>query len=120
MSGRPVLVRLPDERARVAGAAARWKKQYHGHAGWIVAAIMGGSSEEIHRRLVALPVDATAQDVAAIIGNDTWCSGHFCDGCNETVSDAWQIGQEPDYESHTAVLCDACMARLVAEYQATR
>lgn len=110
-----VLKRLENEREQVASVARRWKAQYFHGGKWSFT--NSGASSGVYERLVALPSDATASDVAAIIGNDSWI-GHRCDGCGKTSLDAWQIGDEPDYESHTVTLCRRCMDALVAAYKA--
>jgi len=51
---------------------------------------------------------ATAQDVAAIIGNESW-TRLKCDECGNEPEIVVQVGQEPDYESHTASLCVPCL-----------
>jgi len=111
------LVHLASERAQVAKVAERWKAQYCSQGQW--ARCSTGSSGEVHQRLSALSADATAQDVAEIIGNDSWIGEH-CDGCRGHAVDSWQIGEAPDYESHRVVLCSACMDLLVKTYKVER
>lgn len=111
---KPILVRLGDERAQIATVAERWKSQYYAEGKW--GRTIHGPAEDIYVGLAALAPDATAQDVKAIIGNSSWI-GYACNGCDAQPSVAWQIGDEPDYESHTVVLCPECMDRLFADYQ---
>ena len=64
-----------------------------------------GEEEELE----ALDKDkATAQDVAAIIGNESWTSLK-CDECGNETETVVQVGQEPEYDSHTACLCVPCV-----------
>jgi hypothetical protein len=104
--------------SQVGTVAERWKAQYCRDGKW--GTTVSGSTEAIHSRLAALPTDATPDDVAAIIGNSSW-TGDSCDGCSAYAPTVWQIGEEePDYESSTVLLCEACMARLVEAYRALR
>lgn len=104
---------LPDERAEVPGVAARWKAQYYRPLNDTWNHIRSGpaeiSGEVVYDQLRALPVDATAADVAAIIGNDGWV-GEACTECQGRA--IVLVGEERDYESHTVFLCAACVTRV--------
>ena len=73
----------------------------------------GEKAKEIQEKLNALDKEtATADDVAAIIGNDKWLYDRFtCNECDKKVSVAVQVGEEPDYESSTAILCYDCIKK---------
>ncbi len=104
---------LDDERAQVAAVAERWKASYHRYGKWTTM-FTAKNAEEVYDQLAALPLTATAKDVAEIIGNSSWI-GHHCDECQAKVFVAFQIGEEPDYESRTVVVCTDC-ARKYANY----
>lgn len=77
--------------------------------GWLVRNQHMGDSDVIARakRVAALnPETATLDEVAAADGG-TYPSVH-CDGCDNYVTRAVRVGDEPDYESNTATLCTAC------------
>lgn len=100
---------LPSDREQVQGVAARWRAQYCKNGEW------GGSRDDplvIYERLLALPKEATAADVAGIIGNDSWV-GENCTECGKREAIV-VVGEEPDYESLTVWLCAACIRRLAA------
>jgi hypothetical protein len=64
---------------------------------------------EVIRLLRALDVEtATAADVNAIIGNNTWAS-LTCDGCGEDKYRILRLGDEPDYEARWQDLCLDCL-----------
>jgi hypothetical protein len=65
----------------------------------------------IYERLLALPETATAKDVERIIGNDSWV-GHRCVECRQYGCEFFQLGQEPDYESETVVVCPSCALKI--------
>lgn len=100
---------LASEREEVAGVASRWKAQYcdgrglwHNH---------GGSNRlSTYEQLRHLSPEATAAEVAAIIGNDTWV-GETCTECHSRKAIAL-VGEEPDYESATVYLCAECICKL--------
>ena len=63
---------------------------------------------------VAAALDAlgecpTPDSVNAAIGNKSWTSPPSCDGCGADADRIVRVGQEPDYDSHTAHLCEACL-----------
>jgi len=53
---------------------------------------------------------ASIQDVEAIIGNGSW-TRLTCDECSSEVDAVIRMGQEPDYESSTALLCFSCVKK---------
>lgn len=56
---------------------------------------------------------ATIHDVEKVIGNYSW-TRLKCDDCGREDDDldtVVQVGQEPDYESATALLCKECAKR---------
>ena len=99
----------------VKGVAERWKRQYcHHQSGW--GSVFGGSSEDIYRKLLAMPDTATPADVAAIIGNTSWASTS-CHECGDDVPVTVELGAEEDYESHTACICEPCLVKALAAIQ---
>lgn len=90
-------------------AADRWKKQY-----------LWGSNRPadklaIHERIVALGADPDPDDVDKAIGNGSWTSVPRCDGCGkDDEQPRVRVGEEPNYESSTAVLCTECLQEALA------
>ena len=104
-------MKLITERTQVRDVAARWRGQYspHGPYGH------DRQKQAVAKALAALDAEtATAADVAAIIGNDSWCGPSTCNECGAVVDVAVQVGEEPYYESRTATLCFACVERALA------
>lgn len=67
------------------------------------------NKKQIARKLDALDGEtATPADVDSIIGNSSW-TRLTCDECGKEVDAVLTVGQEPDYESHTASLCRNCV-----------
>jgi len=100
-------VKLITERTQVRDVAARWRAQYPGSR--------TDDKDAIAEKLDALDVDtATAEDVAAIIGNDSWCGPSTCNECGAVVTVAVMVGEEPYYESATATLCFACVEKALS------
>lgn len=65
---------------------------------------------DILAKLRTLDVEtATAEDVAAIIGNGSWVCQRRCHECNIDTYDAVELGEPPDYESATATICRSCL-----------
>ena len=91
-------------RTRIRGVAAAWAVQYP-----LGQKMSRSDSGETLAKLKGLDVEtATADDVANIIGNDSWCRIQ-CDECEACVSAAVIIGAPLDYESRTATVCANCI-----------
>lgn len=77
-------MRVITERGLIAGVAKAWKRQYL------------NEENSIYRQLLHLDKQtATADDVAAIIGNRSWTTLDACGECGEVPHDALvQIGAE--------------------------
>ena len=64
----------------------------------------------IYKSLLNLDLDtATAKDITKIMGNDSWADPTQCDECGEEKEMVVQLGEEPDYESATAIICYDCL-----------
>lgn len=88
-------------RSLIRGVAKAWRKQYPKGC--------DADKETIWRKLQLLDGEsASAEIVAAIIGNPSWTT-LTCDGCGENVGALAVVGQEEDYESATARLCQPCL-----------
>ncbi len=75
--------------------------------------------EEKLRRLGADPrVSPTPHRIraalAAIIGNTSWAEPKTCHECGEASWDVVQVGEEPDSESATALICVHCLRKATA------
>ena len=96
---------LITERTKVHSVLQRWRRQYP-------VGRCAKDKQLIGDRLALLDLEtATAQDVAAIIGNDSWCGPEECNECGQKVPVAVQLGEEPNYESRTAVVCADCLQK---------
>lgn len=90
---------LITQRMKIRGVAEAWRRQY-GNA--------GGLHPGVRERLDALDKEnATATDVSAIIGNSSWTDIR-CNECGTYVERAVQVGEPPDWESATALICERC------------
>jgi hypothetical protein len=99
------MMKLVTTAERIKTVAARWKDAYPGSR-W------GADKLAISAALDALdPLTATAEDVAAIIGNTSWTDLNDCDDCGAKGAAVIQVGEEPHYESYTAYLCPACVRK---------
>ena len=71
------------------------------------------NKQQIAEKLDALdPETATAEEVNAAIGNESWVR-LSCDECGKETEALVTVGQAPDYESHTASICHTCVQKLV-------
>lgn len=100
--------------------AARWRNQYapFTHDAPLFSERNGYrtglTKKAISEKLDALdPETASVEDVANIIGNDSW-TRLTCDQCGKDTDAVLNVGQEPDIESHTASLCKECFLSLAA------
>jgi hypothetical protein len=96
-----------NERVLIREVAQRWAEQYSG-AHWR----KDKETQDIVRKLKALdPETATAADVAAIIGNDSWTRIDHCDECRvENLPEAVMLA---DDSSSSATVCLPCLRKAV-------
>lgn len=111
-------MKLTTQRDTIRAVASRWRQQYEPFTddrpmfSWRT----GVTSPPLNKKQIAEKLDdldgetATPEDVAAIIGNESW-TRLTCDECGKDTDAVLTVGQEPDYESHTASLCRSCVER---------
>jgi len=100
------MIKIITTRDMIRGVAERWRDQYwNTHNKKFI---------DIRAQLDALNDEtATLADVVAIIGNDSWTKVR-CDECSQEVDWVVQVGEDPDYESHTVTVCRSCLNKIVA------
>lgn len=99
-------MKLITERSLIKDICDHWKEQYG-------RSIAKGKDDKynIYCKLCALDTDiATKEDIADIIGNDSWVKVH-CDECNKNVATVVVLGEEYDYDSKTAYICPNCLKK---------
>lgn len=100
-------MKLINARTLIQGVASAWRSQYPD-------ARLGKDKQEIGLRLAALDGNtATAEQVNAIIGNDSWTTPPTCGECGKRGGVVVQLGEEPDYDSATAHICPGCLQQAV-------
>ncbi len=110
-------MKLTTQRDLIRAVAARWRKQYEPFThDTPLFSVRNGHRQAIPKKEIAEMLDAidpetaTPEDIAAIIGNESW-TRLTCDECGKDTDAVLTVGQEPDYESHTASLCRSCVER---------
>ena len=102
------------EREQVRRVAAKWREQYPPSAAPDRPGGLAGFREHVYRRLCALdPETATAADVEAIIGNDSWVCPTPCHQCGHKSWECVRLGQEPDYDASNAIICRECLVAAI-------
>lgn len=105
-------MKILSEREQVRAVSQEWKKS---HRDPECRMRDGRTVGEITDRLDAIdPETATAEDVFAAIGHRSWACQQTCDECGEESWSCVEIGQEPDYESCTATICEGCLRKALA------
>lgn len=103
-------MKLLDEKSQINDVADRWIAQY-GHGTYC----SDTRGRHVGKELLAINKEsATASDVAEIIGNNSWVCEKSCSECGAESWNIVQIGEEPDYESHTANICRDCLVAAIA------
>lgn len=86
-------------RASTRGVVERWSRQYPADKGV-------GGHHDTTRKLAAMPLTATPNELAAVIGNKSWT--HLsCAGCRDYADVAVQVG-----DSDGALLCLDCISEM--------
>lgn len=97
--------------------AERWKEQYFIYGQWETIRDLqeGGkiSSKVVYDRLSQLNLDtASISEVDAAIGADGWATT-TCNQCSRKCENVIRLGDEPDYDSSTVVICEDCLSKAV-------
>lgn len=96
------------QRDLIKSVAIRWRNQYFD---------MPAEKSSIYAALLLLDKEkAAALDVKNIIGNDSW-TALSCHECGQYVEEVMSLGQEPDYESHTANVCFPCLCKAMETFK---
>ena len=102
-------MKLVTERSLIRNVHERWLSQYPNPQGDRLRVLL--ELTDLDRET------ATAKDVEKIIGNDTWVMPNTCDECGARGKPVVQICEEPDYETHTAWICQACIERALRMFK---
>lgn len=114
---------ITTKRDLIRAVSKRWRQQYEPFTddkplfSWRT----GITSPPLNKQQIAEKLDsldcenATPEDVEAIIGNDSW-TRLVCDECGNEADSVITVGQEPNYDSHTASLCLNCIRKAAAMF----
>lgn len=97
-------MQLLTSKIEASTAAARWKNAYRDGFN----EFEDTPKQTIWKKLKSLGPNPEPADVNAIIGNNSWASVR-CDECDKEVEAAVQLGETPNYESSTAIICLSCL-----------
>lgn len=101
-------MKLLSKQEQVRSLAQRWRKRYPDPGFRLLG---GRTAGEVAAKLAALdPETATAEDVRAA-GVNWVVAPQRCDECREESWDCVELGEEPDYESCTARICEGCLRK---------
>lgn len=101
------------KRGKILEVVRRWTSQYRDPP-------PSSMTAEKTTKLKSLDLStATESEITAIIGNPSWTAIR-CDECGRNVEKAILVGEEPDYESSTATVCEACLIQACAELGAAK
>jgi hypothetical protein len=79
--------------ASAVGVAERWRSQYqHPKDGWHGTAYRN-DGKQVYDELISLGPNPPIDKVAEIVGNKSW-SYISCDGCNEYIERAVELGED--------------------------
>ena len=110
-------MKLLSEREQVRSLAQRWRKRYPDPGFRLLG---GRTAGEVAAKLAALdPETATAEDVRAA-GVNWVVAPQRCDECREESWDCVELGEEPDYESCTARICEGCLRKALGLIERAR
>jgi hypothetical protein len=83
----------------ISNVSERWDMQYRGSI----------SADKINKgNILRSEKPQTEKRIIEIIGNKTWTT-ITCNECKREVDAVVQLGDEPDYESSTALICFDCL-----------
>jgi len=108
---------ITTQRDLIRVVAKRWRDTYEPFEQWDMRPTIFGPAQD--KKAIALKLDkldpetATPEDVAAVIGNESW-TRLTCDECGQDVAAILTVGQELDYGSQTASICRKCAEKVTA------
>jgi hypothetical protein len=98
-------MKVITERELIKTVPQRWKSRYS-------SGKYGQDKIVIMEQLDNLNIDTvSSEEISKIIGNNSWTLLK-CNECNKSVKTVIQLGDEPDYESHTVFICLECIKNL--------
>jgi len=98
-------MKLITKEMLIKDVAESWKRSYLRNGEWYET--ISGDTEIVYRKLLKA---TTEQEVVGAIGNKSWTS-LYCNDCEKEVNAVVQLGEGPDYESHTAYICFDCLEK---------
>jgi len=90
-------------------AKERWRQSYYNEPAQTWGSLLESSSEKVYEGLTKLGENPNPDDVDRVIGNTSWTEVPRCDECKEHKGVVIMLGEEPDYESNTANICEDCI-----------
>lgn len=109
-------MKILTRKSLAAEVPARWAARYSGTTSPNLAAIT--------KKLAELPIPVDPDAVDSIVGNKSWTGIGICGECKKDGPPMLvQIGDEPDYDSHTAYVCLDCIGaayRMLLTYHESR
>ena len=71
----------------------------------------GDNRKSVYDKLKDLGDTPDPDMVDKIIGNSSWTDVGECEECKEISETLIQLGEDTDYESHTARICPSCLKK---------
>lgn len=100
-------------RSQILEVKSRWDKQYQQYQQY--KGYGEADKKEIGKKLGQLDLETTsAEEIANIIGNDSWACPQTCNECGISHDNVVRLGEAPDYDSHTATICLSCLKKAIA------
>ncbi len=101
--------KVDSERDMVRTVATRWANQYKGFP------VTHKDKIDVGKALSALnPETATAANVEAIVGNDSWVCPPECIECEARTYEMVHLGEEPGYDARFVRVCRKCLEKALA------
>jgi len=91
-------------------AANRWEKEVYGYIWSQLDSRDYNPKKAIFNKLVSLGEYPAPDAVDKVVGNDSW-TRTFCNECEEENIDVVELGEEENYGSSTAKICESCLRR---------
>jgi hypothetical protein len=106
---------LITTRSKIKSAPERWREAYERSIYWKELQLGEEyTREEKYNQVNLLDLDTCKEEDITNIFNCSW-TNISCDECKEDVKAAMQLGDIPDYESATAIVCALCLSEANTE-----
>jgi hypothetical protein len=110
-------MKIFTERSQILDSAKRWEEYNIANNGWASSRMSITRKHEILDELKATDLHIATSDEVNKITEYPYIQKKMCDECREKTWDVVEIGELPNYESATAMVCLNCLHEAIGLFK---